>query len=201
MAKIETSLNFLSIFVGISGFVLVRFFDLRYLNGKRRIRRGLNSYVITLDQLVVYGVKIVMLAVNNEIILHEADLLNSAGVVIVSAVDEAVDIHKPRRCIENDVENRCKSEYDREEIEDDMLSLFGLIAARGNTGKKDKDARNYQMHSQISNKITHAYSLLRIFFFRYHRDEISADIMSVGRYVRTYLELIADAQQIWSLRA
>ena len=146
-------------------------------------------------------IQIVVLTVYDEIILHEADLLYTSGVVIVSAVDEAVYIHQSRRRIKNDIEDRCKSEDDREEIEDNMLSLLGLIASCGKTGKNDKDAGNYQMHSQVSNKITHAYSLLRIFFFRYHRYEISADIMSVGRYVRTYLELIADAQKIWSLRA
>ena len=142
-----------------------------------------------------------MLPVDDEVILHEAYLLNSTGVVVVSAVDETVDIHKSRSRIENDVKDGSESEDDREEIENDMLSLLGLIAACGNTGKNDKDSRNYQMHSQISNKITHAYSLLRIFFFRYHRYEISADIVSVRRYVRTYLEFIADAEQIWSLRA
>lgn len=146
-------------------------------------------------------IQIVVLTVYDEIILHEADLLYTSGVVIVSAVDEAVYIHQSRRRIKNDIEDRCKSEDDREEIEDNMLSLLGLIASCGKTGKNDKDAGNYQMHNQVSNKITHAYSLLRIFFFRYHRYEISADIMSVGRYVRTYLELIADAQKIWSLRA
>ena len=146
-------------------------------------------------------IQIVVLTVYDEIILHKADLLYTSGVVIVSAVDEAVYIHQSRRRIKNDIEDRCKSEDDREEIEDNMLSLLGLIASCGKTGKNDKDAGNYQMHNQVSNKITHAYSLLRIFFFRYHRYEISADIMSVGRYVRTYLELIADAQKIWSLRA
>lgn len=146
-------------------------------------------------------IQIVVLTVYDEIILHKADLLYTSGVVIVSAVDEAVYIHQSRRRIENDIEDRCKCEDDREEIEDNMLSLLGLIASCGKTGKNDKDAGNYQMHNQVSNKISHAYSLLRIFFFRYHRYEISADIMSVGRYVRTYLELIADAQKIWSLRA
>lgn len=146
-------------------------------------------------------IQIVVLTVYDEIILHEADLLYTSGVVIVSAVDEAVYIHQSRRRIKNDIEDRCKCEDDREEIEDNMLSLLGLIASCGKTGKNDKDAGNYQMHNQVSNKITHAYSLLRIFFFRYHRYEISADIMSVGRYVRTYLKLIADAQKIWSLRA
>ena len=50
-------------------------------------------------------IQIVMLAVDDKVILGKAFLLNSAGIVVVIAVDETVDIHQSRSSIENDIKD------------------------------------------------------------------------------------------------